>query len=155
MSGNSDPSTSSLSPATLLQMMTGYWISQAVYVCAKLGSRINLLTDRVPPPSLASTAGADAVALHRLLRALAGVGVLAETRAGQFALTPLGALLRSGTPDSMRALAIMYCEEQYRSWGDLLYSVRTGQPAFTTSMEWACSTTSDRIRTLGVYSTRP
>ena len=39
MSGNSDPSTSNLSPATLLQMMTGYWTSQAVYVCAKLGNR--------------------------------------------------------------------------------------------------------------------
>jgi hypothetical protein len=30
----------------------------------------------------------------------------------------------------MRALAIMYAEEQYRAWGDLLYSVRTGEPAF-------------------------
>ena len=33
-------------------------------------------------------------------------------------------------PNSMRALAIMYCEEQYRAWGSLLQSVRTGQPAF-------------------------
>ena len=24
----------------------------------------------------------------------------------------------------------MYAEEQYRAWGDMLYSVRTGQPAF-------------------------
>ena len=24
-------------PATLLQMMTGYWVSQALYVAAKLG----------------------------------------------------------------------------------------------------------------------
>jgi hypothetical protein len=30
----------------------------------------------------------------------------------------------------MRALAIMYAEEQYRAWGDLLHSVRTGAPAF-------------------------
>ena len=130
MSGNSDPSTSNLSPATLLQMMTGYWTSQAVYVCAKLGIADQLVDGPRTAAELAITAGADAAALHRLLRALASVGVLAETRAGQFALTPLGALLRSGTPDSMRALAIMYCEEQYRSWGDLLYSVRTGQPAF-------------------------
>jgi hypothetical protein len=30
----------------------------------------------------------------------------------------------------MRALAIMYAEEQYRAWGDMLHSVRTGEPAF-------------------------
>ena len=30
----------------------------------------------------------------------------------------------------MRALAIMYNEEQYRAWADLLFSVRTGKPAF-------------------------
>ena len=30
----------------------------------------------------------------------------------------------------MRALAIMYAEEQYRAWGDLLHSVKTGQSAF-------------------------
>jgi hypothetical protein len=46
------------------------------------------------------------------------------------AAPPPAALLRTGTPDSMRALAITYNEEQYRTWGDLLYSVRTGAPAF-------------------------
>lgn len=30
----------------------------------------------------------------------------------------------------MRALAIMYAEEQYRAWGDILHSVRTGETAF-------------------------
>jgi len=30
----------------------------------------------------------------------------------------------------MRALAIMYAEEQYRAWADMLYSIRTGRPAF-------------------------
>lgn len=30
----------------------------------------------------------------------------------------------------MRAPAIMYGEEQYRTWGDLLHSVQTGRPAF-------------------------
>ncbi len=30
----------------------------------------------------------------------------------------------------MRALAITYNEEMYRAWGDMLYSVQTGKPAF-------------------------
>jgi hypothetical protein len=30
----------------------------------------------------------------------------------------------------MRALVIMYGEEQYRAWGGALHSIRTGQTAF-------------------------
>ena len=79
---------------------------------------------------LAARTGTDASSLQRVLRALASVGVFTEAAPGSYGLTPLAELLRSGTPDSMRALAIMYAEEQYRAWGDLLHSVRTGQPAF-------------------------
>ena len=42
----------------------------------------------------------------------------------------MAALLRSETPDSMRALAIMYAEEQYRAWGNILHSVQTGEVGF-------------------------
>jgi hypothetical protein len=38
--------------------------------------------------------------------------------------------LRTDHPGSMRALAIMYGEEQYRAWGDVLSSIQTGAPAF-------------------------
>jgi len=79
---------------------------------------------------LAAATQTDAPSLRRVLRALASVGVFTEARPGTFALTPLAALLRTGTPDSMRALAIMYAEEQYRAWGDVLHSVQTGETAF-------------------------
>jgi hypothetical protein len=42
----------------------------------------------------------------------------------------MAALLQTAVPNSVRALAIMHGEEQYHAWGDLLHSVRTGQPAF-------------------------
>ena len=111
-------------------MMTGYWISQAIYVAAKL--RLADLTADGPVSSedLAAATKSHAPSLHRLLRALASIGVFTETTPGSFALTPLADLLRTGTPDSMRALAITYNEEQYRAWGDMLYSVQTGKPAF-------------------------
>jgi len=127
-----DVSTGSPSPppVTLLQMMTGYWVTQAVYVAAKLGVADLLASGPVSINDLAATTHTDAPSLHRVLRALASVGVCSEVAPGWFALTPLAGLLRSGTPDSMRALAIMYAEEPYRAWGDMLYSVRTGQPAF-------------------------
>jgi hypothetical protein len=117
-------------PVTLLQMMTGYWVSQAVYVAAKLG--LADLVAEAPRSSdeLAAATGTHAPSLHRLLRGLASVGVFTEVSPDHFALTPMAALLRTGTPGSMRALAITYNEEQYRAWGNLLHSVRTGNPAF-------------------------
>jgi hypothetical protein len=123
-SGASPPS------ATLLQMMTGYWVSQALYVAAKLGIA-DLRTDGpVECEDLAAATDTHAPSLWRVLRALASVGVFTEVSPGSFALTPLADLLRTGTPGSMRALGIMYAEEQYRAWSELLHSVRTGEMAF-------------------------
>jgi SAM-dependent methyltransferase len=111
-------------------MMTGYWISQAIYVAATLGLADYFSEGSCSSTELAVATGAHAPSLHRLLRALASVGIFTEAGPGHFALSPLAALLRANTPDSMRALAITYNEEQYRAWGDLLYSVQSGQPAF-------------------------
>src|SRR4051812_23057752 len=87
-------------PVTLLNMMTGYWVSQAIYVAAKLG--IADLTADGPASSedLAAATTSHAPSLHRLLRALASIGVFSEASPGSFALTPLADLLRTGTPDS-------------------------------------------------------
>ena len=112
-----------------LQIMTGYWVTQAIYVAAKLG--IADLLEKAPLncDELANRTESDALSLYRTLRALASVGVFSEVAPREFALTPLAALLRTNAPNSMRSLAIMYAEEQYRAWGEMLYSVRTGQPA--------------------------
>ena len=117
-------------PVALLQMMTGYFVSKSVYVAAKLGIADHLVDGPASAEELAAATGTDAPSLYRVLRALASVGVFAETTDEQFALTPLSSLLRSGTPDSLRALATTYNEEMYRAWGDMLYTVRTGKPAF-------------------------
>lgn len=53
-----------------------------------------------------------------------------ETDGRRFALTPLAECLRSDVAGSQRSLAIMVGEEHYGSWGELLYSVQTGKPAF-------------------------
>jgi predicted O-methyltransferase YrrM len=120
----------SAAPWKLLQMMTGYWVTQALYVAAKLGIADLLREGPVNCDVLAGKTSTHPQSLYRTLRALASVGVFTEVAPEQFALTPSAALLQSGTPNSMRALAIMYAEEQYRAWGEMLYSVRTGQPAF-------------------------
>ena len=120
-----------MTPAqTLLQMTSGYWISQMIYVAAKLGIADVLREGPRTCDELAQATGMHARSLYRVMRALASIGVFSESDGGRFAVTPLAELLRSGEPGSMRALAIMLGEESYRAWGDLLYSVKTGEPAF-------------------------
>ena len=111
-------------------MASGYWVSQALYVAAKLGIADRLKSGPQLVDTLASSCGANAAALYRVLRALASLGVFAETGERQFALTPLAEPLLSDAPDSKRAMVLMNCEEHYQAYGELLYSVQTGRTGF-------------------------
>jgi hypothetical protein len=114
----------------MLRLLTGYWISQSIHVVAVLGVADQLKDGPKSSNELAAATGAHAPSLYRLLRALASTGVFAEEGPDRFRLTPLAECLLSDRPGSQRSLAIMNGEEHYRAWGDLLYSVRTGKPAF-------------------------
>lgn len=114
----------------MARMITGSWISQMVYVAAKLGLADRLTGAPQTAEELALKTATDARSLYRLLRALASVGVFSENVGGQFRLTPLGECLRSDVPGSQWAMAVMMGEEHYRCWGDLYESVRTGRTAF-------------------------
>jgi len=115
----------------LLHMVTGCWVSQALYVAAKLGIADLLHEGPQSCASLAEATQTHAGALYRVLRALASVGVFAEHEEGRFSLTPLADLLRTDAPGSLRAFAIMLgAPEHWRAWEGVLHSVRTGQPAF-------------------------
>ncbi len=117
--------------ARLMTLMAGSWISQAVYVAAKLGIADLLADGPRSSADLACATKAHADALHRILRALASVGIFAEAEDGRFALTPMAESLRSRAPGSLRALAVIRCEEwSWRAWGQLLHSARTGECAF-------------------------
>lgn len=112
------------------RMITGYWTTQVVYVAAKLGIADHLSQGPRTADELAQATGTHAPSLYRLLRALASMRIFAEDDSKRFALTPLAERLRSDVPGSQRALAIMSGEEHYKAWGELLYSVQTGQIAF-------------------------
>jgi hypothetical protein len=116
---------------TLLRMITASWIAQAIYVAAKLGVADLLISGPQSPGHLAERTGAHPRALYRVLRALASVGIFAEGSDGRFGLTPLAEPLRSDTPDSLRPFAIMMGSEwAWRSWGEIMHSVRTEMSAF-------------------------
>jgi hypothetical protein len=112
------------------RLLTGNWMTQALYVVAKLGLADLVKDGPRSAAELAQATATHAPSLYRLLRALASTGVFVESAGQRFALTPLAECLRSDVPGSQRALAIMNGEEFYQAWGDLLYSVRTGKTAF-------------------------
>ena len=115
----------------LLRMTNAFQASQAIHVAATLGIADLLEDGPRHVDELAQTTGTHAPTLYRLLRALASVGVFAEEPEGQFRSTPLAEYLRTNAPRSLRAWA-MQIGQQYlwTSWGHLLHSVRTGEPAF-------------------------
>jgi precorrin-6B methylase 2 len=117
-------------PLALYRMMTGYYISQATYAVAKLGIADLLADGPRPHDELAKVTGTEGDALLRVLRLLTSVGVFTEEADGRFALTPIGACLRSGVPGSMHAVALLFGGITQQAWGDLLHSLRTGEPAF-------------------------
>jgi hypothetical protein len=108
----------------------GRWVSQAIYAAAALGLADALGDDECPPAAVADAVGADPVAVARLMRALATVGLLAQGDGGGYALTPLGRLLRADDPDSVRhGVLLTLGPAAWRSWGALAECVRTGDTA--------------------------
>jgi hypothetical protein len=119
------------SPGRVLsQILVGNRVQQAVHVAAKLGVADLMVDGPRPVEELADSCGADRDGLHRLLRMLASSGVFAEDSDGRFGLTPIGDLLRSGTPQSKRAFALWSGGISYQLFGMLEQSVLTGRPAF-------------------------
>lgn len=114
----------------MLQLITGYRVTQLLYVAAKLGIADLLVDGPKTAEELAAAAEVHADTLYRALRALASLGVFTEDTSRRFALTPLADLLRADDPHSMRALVIFQGEEPYRAWGETMFMVRTGTPGF-------------------------
>jgi hypothetical protein len=114
----------------LHQLMAGHWVSQAIYVAAKLRIADHLAQAPQTVAALAGAVDAHPQALHRLLRALASLGLFTEVAPEQYALTPVGHFLQSGVPGSLRALALTVTEFDWQPWGQMLHSVQTGEPAF-------------------------
>jgi hypothetical protein len=115
----------------VLGLLRGMSIARAVHVAAKY--RIpDLLKDGPKHISeLAAASQTDTSALHRLLAALSSIGVFEEIDAGYFANTELSIYLRSDVPESLFDAALYWGSDwQWRTWGALDYTVKTGQRAF-------------------------
>ncbi|HET8658491.1 MAG TPA: methyltransferase [Micromonosporaceae bacterium] len=120
----------SLARRRLLGILSGAWLGQACYAVVKLGVPDLLAQGPRTVDDLAAATGAHPRVLHRLLRALAGAGVLRQADPGTFALSSTGELLRSDAPGSTHLVALMHGEEVFRSFAEIMHTVRTGTPAF-------------------------
>ena len=90
----------------LREQIMGFRATQMIHVAAKLGLADLLAVGPRSVEQLAAAAGAEAQALHRLLRALASLGIFAEDPAGEFVLTPQAELLRSDVQGSLRPVLV-------------------------------------------------
>jgi hypothetical protein len=114
----------------ILELLTGAWTAQALYVAVKLGIPDELAKGPLSADEVARRVGADPGAVHRLMRALASRGVLRHRRNHTFTLTSIGKALRTGTPGSVRDFALFLGHPlRWEDWGNLLYSVQTGKPS--------------------------
>jgi SAM-dependent methyltransferase len=114
----------------LTELTIGSWFTQAIYVAAELGIADLLIDGPKTAEELAQATNAHGNALYRVLRALASADIFSEDEEGRFYLTPVAENLRSDVPSSLRSFAIMTGTELYQSWGNLLYSAKTGKGGF-------------------------
>lgn len=128
---------SALAPQTippdvqLLQMVSGAFVSAAIYTAAKLGVADLLKDGPKSTQQLAEETDTDERSLYRLLRSLASVGAFVEMEQRTFANTPITEALRSDVPRSARDLTIWMGEpDHWQVFGHLLHSVKTGKPAW-------------------------
>lgn len=112
------------------QLITGYWLSQAIYVAAKLEIADLLAQGPRTAADLAKATSTHERSLYRMLRALASVGVFSELAPRTFAINDVADPLRRDAPGSQWAMAVMMGEEHFAAWGQLLYSIQTGQGSF-------------------------
>jgi O-methyltransferase domain/Dimerisation domain len=115
----------------LRDLITGYQVTQAIYVAASLSIADLLAAGPQASDALAAATRTNPRALYRLLRALAAVGVLHEEEDNRFRLTPVGECLRSDAPEPMGDWATYVARGyHWQAWCGLADSVRTGENAF-------------------------
>ncbi|CAN5709775.1 methyltransferase [soil metagenome] len=117
--------------ASLRDLITGHWVSQAIRVAAELGIADLLEHGPRSGDDLAEATGSHPRSLFRLLRALSCIGVFEQLDDDRFALGPMGECLRSDAADSLQAYALVFAGERHcQAWAELHHSVRTGETGY-------------------------
>jgi len=117
--------------AVLWDRSMGLERTHVVATLAELGIADALGDDRLTAAELAPRVGADADALHRVLRAAAVDDLVRMDRTGRVRLTRVGRALRTGAPGSLHPWARYLALPSTRAaWAGLTDAVRSGRSAF-------------------------
>ncbi|MDT0346334.1 methyltransferase [Streptomyces litchfieldiae] len=115
----------------VIQLAFGTMAAQTLRAAVELGI-VELIGDgERTAGDVARGCGTQPVATLRLLRALASLGLLAQTGPDTFAVTSAGGLLDGRRPDSVAAFVrVLTNPVMTRGWERLADSVRTGERSF-------------------------
>ena len=122
MAHDTDPA-----PRLLLDLMVGYRATAVIYVAARLGLADLLSSGPMSSDDLARRSETHEPSLRRLLRSLVTLGICRQLGEREFGLTPMGAYLVEGAPQSVKPVAVLEGQLLWRGWGSLLDSIRTGK----------------------------
>jgi len=119
----------------LIEMSLGAWPTVLLHAAAKFGLADHLADGPMSAGELAGLTTTHAPSLHRLMRSLAGLGVLTEDAQHRFSLTPLGEALKSDAPGSAHATILTFGSDFFwRALEYFPYSVETGKTGFEKAM---------------------
>ena len=117
-------------PARVMQVLLGVLNSAAVSATARLGIPDHLHSGPKTVDELAQAIDAKPELLFRLMRATAGLGILAQRPDGKWEQTPMSDVLRSDAAETLRHFACLLADDWHvRALGSLDETVRTGEPA--------------------------
>jgi hypothetical protein len=117
--------------AALRQLIMGFRSTQLVRTAAELGLADHFTNGPKTAAELAPLLGADPAALHRLMRALASLGLLSEIGGGTYGATALSDCLRTEVVGSLRGMARVYgADWLWRAYAQLPWSIATGKAGF-------------------------
>ena len=114
-------------PMAMMQLLFGKQLTYSLSGVARLGVADHMDGTARPVEEIAAKCGAHAPSLYRVMRMLACFGVFKEGPPRHFALTPVGELLKTGAPGSLRYMAMMFGEEfSTRAYEHIAECLRTG-----------------------------
>ena len=127
MADDQDPK---LLASAFFELLATAWVPHAIQAAAELRVADALADGPRPANAVADATGADELAMERLLRSLVTIDLLEHDSDGNFGLTPLGSLLRSDVPQSLRSPVLFSAgPNALRSWSQFTECVRTGSTA--------------------------
>lgn len=104
-----------------------------MYVAAELKIADLLAQGPRSAADLARATRTHRASLHRLLRSLVTLEICDENSDGSFGITSMGRLLQNEAAWSLRNYVIWWGTNLWKTWGNLLYGVQTGESARTLS----------------------